>query len=322
MSNWQNIRSSMYDAIFMCQAEEVPYLVFKECLARLRAPNTPYHPIFFEGNPADCWVKERYKGKKMPVKSLFFEAETAINQENLPDDYIERMHETYTKAEIERLVYGSWDNISFLIHPDFDEFKHVMPPQEIHPKWEQAIGFDHGMVNASCLLWGSKDHNDVIHIYDEWYSEKSKFNDICDASKKNGYFPIFADYSIKSVTKGDTTLWDDFQMSGLKLIAAQKHDKQGSIRLINKRLASRSIIISNKCKNLIDQLKKYQWKRPNYETMEDSKEEVLKKDDHACDALQYLIRGLEIVSVPKDPKVVPYELTVAGKMLSGGGASM
>ena len=304
MSNWENIRSSEYDSIFMCQAEEVPFLVFKECLGRLRAKALPFHPVFFEGNPADCWVKKRYKvvsNKDLPKKSVFLEAETAVNSANLPDNYIERMKDTYTANEIDRLIYGSWENTNYLIHPAFDEFKHVIPPQDILPEWEQAIGFDHGMVNASCLLWGAKDHLDNIHIYDEWYKEKSDFMEIADASKKNGYLPIYADYSLKTITKGDLSLWEDFENLGLKMLTASKHDKKGSIRLINTRLSSRTIFIHNKCKMLIEQLNKYQWKRPNFATMEDVREEVLKKDDHSCDALQYLIRGLEGIPIPRDP---------------------
>ena len=311
-TNIDRILSTTVDCAAMCQAEEIDHIVFTQLIGRLRGKSIPKRFLLVEGNPKETWAKKRYKENPLPRGVCFFEAPTNVNEENLPPEYETRMREVFGDAQVDAYIEGTWDSTSNLVHPDFDEFKHVIPPTKIETNWFSLVGFDHGIVNPSAFLWISINELKEIHIWDEFYRPKASFEELVFAAKKNGRIPIVADYSIKRADRDGISLWDDLMKQGLSLKESNK-DKKGNIRLINRLFHERRLFIHNKCENLIRELKSYQWKNPTARNIEDPKEEVLKKDDHAIDALHYGIRYLVDAEV-KTQKELNYKDTLAGRL--------
>jgi phage terminase large subunit len=101
---------------------------------------------------------------------------------------------------------------------------------------------------------------------------------------------------------GDTrhiSFWDDLQRHGLRLIEAKK-DKTANILMVNQGFHTNKLFIFNHLNYVIQQHKRYQYKRAGLSDTEDRKEEVVKKDDHSVDAVQYGYRHIKEINV-KNP---------------------
>ena len=295
------ILSSEIDGATINQAEDLHEEVFMQLVGRLRGTNLPKRLMLIEGNPGPGWCKKRYKDDSHADYLKFYEASSYVNQKNLPDNYIDKMKDIYGSEKIQRYIEGSWDSSSTLVFPGFEEFHHVTPSTEIPRTSFTVVGFDHGIVNPSAYVWISKLTNGEIHVWDEWHKPRATFEELIYAAHKNGRHPIIADYSIKRADRDHISLWEDLLKNGLNLKESNK-DKQGNIRLINRLLQEKKLFIHNKCHNLIREMKVYHWKLTRYGDIHQYKEEVVKKDDHALDALMYGIRAIADKEV-KEPVV-------------------
>ena len=77
---------------------------------------------------------------------------------------------------------------------------------------------------------------------------------------------------------------------GLWLIDAIKKDKQANILLVNQYFHKNNLLIFEHCEYVWKQHKRYQYKH-------NKPEEVVKKDDHSVDAVQYALRYLDKIEV-------------------------
>ena len=172
---------------------------------------------------------------------------------------------------------------------------------------------DHGTVNDTSLVWMCKDESDNVFIFDEWHKKQAQLHEIVAASNRHGKVPIIADYSMKVGDTRHISFWDDLKRHGLYLIEAKK-DKTANILLVNQGFHTNKLFIFNHLNYVIQQHKRYQYKRAGLSDTEDRKEEVIKKDDHSVDAVQYGYRHIKDIQV-KGPS---YELKIdsSGKTLS------
>ena len=83
---------------------------------------------------------------------------------------------------------------------------------------------------------------------------------------------------------------------GLRLIEARK-DKVANILIVNQLFHQNKLFIFNHLPYVVQQHKRYQYKRATLNATEDRREEVIKKDDHSVDAVQYAIRYLKDIKV-------------------------
>ena len=304
----KRVLSTNYDGASLCQGEEIAEELFYQIFGRLRGNNLPKKLFFIEGNPDDTWPRKRYKSGDLPPNCLFIEGSTHENKENLPQGYIARMEREFSPEWVERYILGNWERTSNLVHPGFDTNYHVIQPIPIESHWFKAIGFDHGTVNPSAMLWGAIDERHCLYIYDEFYAKHQSVEQLAEANKRHGTFPVPADYSMKKTERDFGSLWDDLQRAGINLIEAKK-DKAANILLVNKLLHQRRLFISKYCVNLIRELSNYRWQKPRLGADTNRKEEVIKKDDHTCDALQYLVRYMHDMKVIT-PSPIPQEKTL------------
>jgi len=309
------IFSSSWDGVTVCQAEQVPLELILEFFGRLRGDSgIPIRMLMVEGNPtAGTWPIKRYLSGKMPKNCLHFQAPTDVNKENLPPDYIERMKENFSDEWVEAKIMGvSWNSRKGKVHPDFDEKFNIVNPFEIKDHWFKAIGMDHGYVNPACMLWGAVDEHKRVYIYDEFHESHQRRHKLVTANLRYGPLPTPADTSMKAIVNietGEGTLWDDLIRDGINLIEVPKY-KLANIDLINKLIYERRLFVFRGCEKLIEEIKNYIWMPVKIGMETNKKEEVRKKDDHACDALQYLIRYLHDIRV-LTPEEKNYPSTLA-----------
>lgn len=311
-----NILSAEYDVIFVCQAEDIPEELFLQLLGRLSGKRLKKPLLFTEGNPAYGWAYERYNVSKdqLEKKKIWYRNfKTEDNKRYLPENYMQKLKDNYPQWWIDRYLNGLWDNRSDSVFESFDEALCVIDPvspADININYKQRKGMDYGWTNPTAILWAYIDYDSNLIIYDEFYEVKQLPEQIAEADQRyNSYFgktAVVADYAIKSIKTGtaqrpDKNRWDDLYDLGMYLIESNK-DELRNIIDVNRLLKQGKLKICRNCVNLIAEMKNYKWKQAKlgetkYRNIGDTgktyKEQTVDKDNHAIDALLYLVADLE-----------------------------
>lgn len=191
-------------------------------------------------------------------------------------------------------LFGEFTNQSGLVYQEFDRNIHVVEPFEIPEHWARDRSIDFGVRNPFCCLFFAHDeHDDVIHVYDEYYvTEKTSLENGRSLNnrqryKKEEYRWTVADPESRD---GRMTLMRE---CGIDTKPAPKH--LGVVETINwvkERLAldgagKPHLVIHSNCKHLIREFRLYKWAKS------EKGDRVVKANDHALDALRYEIAFLK-----------------------------
>ena len=301
------ILSAEYDLIAVCQAEDLPYELFLQLIGRASGKILGNKGIILvEGNPANGWVKERYKDQTETIlksKRIFFlEGQTEDNP-HITKEYIKSLLDNYPKFWLDRYFYGLWDNRDELVFSEFNENDnicdiidpHVLDkehPNGIHRDYIKRNGFDWGWVNPSANLWGFVDYDGVLTIYDELYKNKTLPENMAKECLKHGKILTVADHAMKGLKMPikdfeDRTVWSELERFGMLLLPCNK-EELSNIVLVNSLFKTKKIRICKNCVNLIREIKNWKWKRIKLGADKNQFEEPIDKDNHGCDALDYL----------------------------------
>jgi PBSX family phage terminase large subunit len=305
------ILSNEYSGATLCQAEEIPHKLFLQVLGRLSGKAVPKRFLLVEGNPADSWAKERYVENK-PDHVFFINGSMEDNKANLDPKYMEGLLRDYPQDYIERYIYGGWDRTSDRVYTALKSH-HITPKIWIQKHFYVCIGYDHAGINDTSLVWVAKDESGNMFICDEWHKSQAQFHEVCQALTRHGNLNIIADYSMKTPDRDQGSWWLDLQQQGFRLIEANKASKFDNILLVNKLFHQNKLFIFDNLEYVIKQHKGYKYKPARLNETENRREEVVKKDDHSVDAVQYAVQHLKDIEVDSPAKVFapvmkPYNL--------------
>jgi len=169
----------------------------------------------------------------------------------------------------------------------------VEQPFEIPDYWPRAYGMDVGW-NRTAAIWGAWDrHSDTVHLYADHYMGQAAPAIHADAIKVKGewIWGAIDPASAGASQKDGQSLRMEYQRLGLNLVDADNTVEAG-IHACYQRMVSGRLKIFSTLRNLISELRIY---RRN----EDGK--IIKENDHAMDAMRYLI-----MSGMKVSKTAPY----------------
>jgi len=277
---------------YIDQAEEVSEEVFLTLLGRLRAVKDPQ--CWITGNPlGHNWVWHRFIHD--PVEgNVMYNAVTSENKDNLPPGYIDSLKKNYNEIWINRYLYGSWDAFEGQIYPDFDHKAHVVADRQIPHNWRRFIAIDHGRTNPTAVLWGAVDPDDNLWIYREHYEagrDVEYHASIINAHRREGMYETYViDPSTGAGKKDDPeTIGNRYRQLKVPVVGAN-NDVQGGIDKVTEYIKKNKIKVMASCKNLLREIVNYQWEQPSASRVDlNQPEKPLKKDDHAVDALKYLV---------------------------------
>jgi len=290
---------------YIDQAEEVSEEVFLTLLGRLRAVSDPQ--CWITGNPlGHNWIWHRFIHDPVPG-NIIFNAKTEENIHNLPEGYVDSLKNNYNEIWINRYLYGSWDAFEGQIYPDFEPSIHVKNHFTVAPEWRRFIGIDHGRTNPTAVLWGAVDQDDILYIYREHYEAGQDVDyhaRAIQAHLNEGRYETYViDPSTGAGKKDDPeTIGNRYRQLKIPVINAN-NDVQGGIDKVTEYFKHNKIFIHKSCENLIRELINYQWEQPSASRIElNQPERPLKKDDHSCDALKYLVGEVVASNAKKDTR--------------------
>jgi len=321
------LRSLNLSGFYIDESSQVSEQAFMLLQGRLRGKGLRKGILTTNPNGHDWqyqWFvkQDMFNGANGHAAKAQFKLVRAPSTENvhLPDGYVSGIMQTWSPERIKREIEGSYDAFEGQVYHEFRRDLHVIQPFVIPTPWTRVIGIDHGYRNPTCWLWAAIDYDENIYIYREFYEREWLIEEICKGNQKKNQAGVMQlmkgekieqarmDPSTRAV-RGTSGLsdWDtyldhlpkDFPMLPANNEKTAGIDRVKSYFKVNEKTNKPRLYIFNTCPNLIDELSRYRYKELTSGQVGNTneKEEPLKVDDHACDALRYLI-----MSRPEAPK--------------------
>ena len=294
---------------FIDQAEEISESTFQILVSRLRKVEISRRYGFLACNPIPHnWIYKLFKEKA----TSDFEIVEATTFENpfLPKDYVKSMLELYPPEMAKRYIYASWEAFEGQVFLEWDSKVHIIDDFEIPDKWEKLIGIDHGLVNPTAVEWAAIDNDGNIFIFDEHYEANQPIShhakQILEKSEGKEISIVVIDPSTKAKTREKEgfpwSVLEEYNDYGVYPIPGSR-DKKARINRLKEFLrvdperrhpitgekGSPRLFVFRSCQNLISELPRYQWKKLRSLVPRNPPEEPQDVDDHAIDALGYIL---------------------------------
>lgn len=279
---------------------EVPESTFDMLCARLRHPVGPHRGFITSNSGGKDWVWDKFFNEKK--REIFMEyigwvVPTMANAKYLPVGYVEELTRTHSKVWVDRFLNGSFDSFEGQIFTDFDEKVHVVKRNvlDLSPFWEYGAGFDFGVSAPTACVYGCVDYDGTIIMYDEDYQAEANIVDFAGKMRRRGFEHVYADPSVVNRGPNKKSPQDLYQEAGVYLIPASNDEDffiSYLIQLFRERKpdGSPKIIISDKCENLINQIKQSAW---DSSTIKGTTHDRVKKiENHAIDAFKYFLNSV------------------------------
>lgn len=236
---------------------------------------------------------------------------------------LEKLKQRMTEDAYAQEYEADFTRRTGLIFPEFDRGIHVRD-FEVVSKYPLEMGQDFGYTHPTAMIYSYFDNDDVWYIFDEYYevgktifehsggilakrrqyanTQKAIYGDSEDPQSIGEYanFGVFITPVIKRRGKDDSVLVGiDRIRERLKVDPVTKKPK---------------MFIHPNCRNLIREIENYAWK----EFKEEGDNEIpLKLDDHAIDAMRYIIimhhKGISRESIMSVPMYNPVGANVKKK---------
>jgi PBSX family phage terminase large subunit len=301
------LRSLNLCAFHIDEANQVSEAAFILLQGRLRGKH--WRKGFLTMNPGGHdwswrWFVRQDHISDMSVKSLFSNIRApSMENVHLPDGYVDTLLASWSEERIKREIMGSDDVFEGQIYNEFDRSVHVIKPFRLPEDWVRRIGCDHGFRNQAAWIYGAVSPDGDLYIYREFYEKEFLIEDICKANKK-----LFGNEVIEQARMDPSTRaasgttgksdWDAYienLPSGFPLLLANNEVSQGIDRVKSylkpdKRGKPR-LYVFDTCGSLLDEMAQYKWKEQptSQQDRANVKEEPVKHNDHAVDALRYLV---------------------------------
>jgi phage terminase large subunit len=259
-------------------------LDFDELRARLRHQAAPWRQIIVSTNPdaPGHWI---YTDLLTGGQASVHYSHAADNPANAPE-YLATLAGLQGVLK-DRLALGKWVQAEGAIYVNFDFATHVkVRPDSEMVRWHLAL--DEGYENPAVILLVGEDSDGRLHVKSEFYQSHVLQDVVIAECQKLSKLHKLSSIIVDDAAAG---LIAALRKAGLYATGAKKGRVFDGIQVVQRRLTSAGdgrprVTIAPECVNILGELPIYAWK-PG------SKDEPLKANDHALDALRYLSVALE-----------------------------
>lgn len=235
------------------------------------------------------FVEERAKEQGKRPRGPLYQASTFENY-LLPADYIEAalLDNPPGTIDYRRWILGEMGvPLEGQVYSEFEP-RHVVTWDQV--PWDrqtgECYGLDLGSNHPTVFLRGIITDDDCIYIVDEHAASRTLLHEHAKAIKSiYQWGPIFSDHDAQDRM--------ELQELGVETIPAFKKSKSVGIDSVRRRLRSdRLFIVGSRCPQLISEFPYYVWDK--------NKDEPVKKNDDAMDAMRYLVAGFDAIGIEGD----------------------
>ena len=226
------------------------------------------------------WLKKFLDDEQLDI---YVQKYTIFDNPALPPSFVKNIcHEYSGTVYYDRFILGEWVNAEGLVYPMFDETKHVTT-QEFNFKSVYYVGCDYGTQNPTVfLLWHKIQDGRWLCEKEYYYSGREKIKQKTDEEYCDDLIKFLDGISINAaiVDPSAASFIEALRRRGFVVITANNKVIDG-IRYTGGLINNGTLLFRPCCKRTIEEFSVYSW---DPDTEED---EVIKKDDHAMDAMRY-----------------------------------
>ena len=302
---------------------EVPEDTFLMLMARLRGVVGPLRGWVTSNSGGKNWIWKWFYGPQKPPE---FWGITVKSDDNpyLPPGYVENLRKNNPPEWVERFLNASFEVFEGQIFTEFVDSldgRHAQTVEEaykIHTFDENSAeirhylaslprieaGFDFGVGAPTAVpvakIGLAPDGMIDVWIYDEFYGEEADIRVVASWIKSHGLSYVYADPSTQNRGPTGESPMMLYAKEGVSLIPSP-NDVSTKIATIHQFLLRFRLHISSRCVHLRSQLQSYKWKPQPKSASADFRAKPLKRDDHAIDALGYMLMSIGLGALSFDP---------------------
>lgn len=264
------------DWIWMDEAGQMPRMAWTIAKSRIAMTGGQ---IFITSTPYTLnWFFEdfylRWKNKDDDRLSVFTWA--SIENPYFPREHFEAERKALSPEEFNRRYCGEFTKMEGLVYD-------LKQEQIIYPKDIEAVdvfaGMDFGYRNPASIVVIKRDKNDNYYVVDEWYEAEKLQIEVEDAlrelQRKHGIKYTYAD-------PAEPDRIQSLKNRGFVIRSVDKNVELG-ITKVRELINTRKLFVFNTCENVLDEFNSYHY------DPERMREEPVKENDHAMDALRYAL---------------------------------
>lgn len=271
---------------YLDEASQMHESMWQIVLGRLRQGKNPQ--AWITTTPAGFnWVYRYWVEKTDPNYELIHS--TTHENVYLPEEYVRDLESNYVGEFAKQEIGGDFVLFEGLVYNEFSMATHVFTPTDIPEDWMRVQGVDFGFTNPFVCLWGAVDGDGRLYIYREHYQAKTLIKD---------HAAVIKDEVAWAVADHDAQDAAELASLGVQTIPADKGSGSviGGLQKVKARMKVLAdgyprLFISKACPNLIREMMSYRW--PGSKQDRNEKEEPVKENDHALDALRYIVARLD-----------------------------
>lgn len=277
---------------------------------------------------AQPWLEEKVNGGTLPNNWGVFEYPLDDNRISrggfIEDQAIDNLIDEWPEEVVDTRRNGKWASFLGAVYKTFTRKTHVMQEQDeaqgvfsgrgpkVPPDWKVVASIDWGALNPFVFLLAVQvPHMDNMwYVLDEYYwdgrvkgmrligDHAKEIKKMIEKWKIHRLTTIYADHDAQ----------DRFEMSthGYPTVPAVK-DVGAGIECVQTAFKLRggkpNCMIAARCKNTVREHVGYRWGEGTENR--EAKDEPIKKDDHSCDALRYLLKSEEKLSAASGVIQIP-----------------
>lgn len=174
-----------------------------------------------------------------------------------------------------------------LVYKEFNRQQHVVTQDpDDGSVFEYIAGVDFGYTNPAAVVHVKKDTRGVYWVVNEWYERGRTDAQIADYVKGCGFNSVYADPENAGAIR-------ELNLRGINVREVNKQGASGTssviagIQMVRELFKQNRLKINGRCHNLIAELEMYAY--PDMKDAVAMKEMPVKENDHALDALRYVI---------------------------------
>ena len=315
--NEKRLLGPNYGFVYIDEATECTERIWLAFLSRLRHPAGPEQAWATTNPNGHDWVWRRFHPDSGQASGVMLHAPTEENI-HLTSSYLQWLRSQPREWQ-KRFVDASFDTAAGQIWDEWDRAVHVVPPFELPYSWRPIDSLDHGRRNPTAYLQARVDFDGNILVTDG-YQEPGLVSQHAAAIRilrrsHNDFGAIVADPSCWAAGATGKSVAAMYQENGLQLVAG-KNDVEAGLGRVSELLMRREgepfpdwhpwagtlgpdghgaprlfVLDVPGTIPLRAEIPDYRWRDLSaaVERNQDQPEEPRKKDDHACDALRYLV---------------------------------
>lgn len=286
----EKILGTEYSTLFFNETSQIDYNSISIARTRLAERNSLVKKSFYDSNPPtkSSWQYFLFEKKLDPIDNeplnnpdqyASFLMNPVDNLANIDPNYL-KILETMPEAERNRFLYGLYsDESDGQAYYEFRRDEHV---KDIKKKQGTIfIGMDFNVNPMTAVIF--QIINNSLYVIDEVFLSNSDTPRMCNKLNKRGYsgLQVIPDSTARNRKTSGRSDFDILKENGFNVMSTHNPFVKDRTNLVNRRLKEGRIIISPKCKKLINDLEKVVWKDNKLDQKSDP------ELTHISDALGY-----------------------------------